>query len=50
MCCRSRFFTDIVPGTRVSSSNYDPVPAWQAGVQIVALNWQDLSDEAMMLK
>jgi len=27
-------------GTRVTSSNYDPVPAWNHGAQIVALNYQ----------
>lgn len=27
-------------GSRVDSSNYDPVPAWNAGCQIVALNYQ----------
>ncbi|KAK0270809.1 hypothetical protein LTR35_013861 [Friedmanniomyces endolithicus] len=35
--------------TRVSSSNLDPAPFWrQAGVQMVALNWQ-AADAAMML-
>ena len=33
--------TRIYPkGTRVDSSNYDPVPAWGAGNQMVALNYQ----------
>jgi len=27
-------------GTRVESSNYDPMPAWTCGSQIVALNYQ----------
>lgn len=27
-------------GTRVESTNYDPCPAWNAGIQIVALNFQ----------
>ena len=27
-------------GTRVMSSNYDPMPAWNCGCQIVALNYQ----------
>jgi hypothetical protein len=27
-------------GMRVDSSNYDPVPSWNAGAQIVALNYQ----------
>lgn len=33
-------------GVRVDSSNYDPVPAWTAGAQIVALNYQT-RDKAM---
>jgi len=36
-----RFFARVYPaGTRVDSSNYDPVPAWTAGCQLVALNYQ----------
>ncbi|KAK8865887.1 hypothetical protein IAR55_001035 [Kwoniella newhampshirensis] len=35
-------------GTRLASSNYDPVAVWEAGCQIVALNWQTL-DEATLL-
>ncbi len=27
-------------GTRVSSDNYDPVPFWNQGMQLVALNFQ----------
>jgi len=27
-------------GMRIDSSNYDPVPSWNAGAQIVALNYQ----------
>lgn len=27
-------------GMRIDSSNYDPVPAWAAGSQLVALNYQ----------
>lgn len=34
-------FSRIYPrGTRIDSSNYSPVPAWAAGNQIVALNYQ----------
>ena len=33
---------------RLNSTNYDPVPCWAAGCQIVALNWQTL-DEGMVL-
>lgn len=35
-------------GLRVSSSNLDPAPFWRQGVQMVALNWQNLN-AAMML-
>ncbi|EGG20225.1 phosphoinositide-specific phospholipase C [Cavenderia fasciculata] len=35
-------------GTRVNSSNYDPVPGWTMGAQIVALN-QQTSSEPMWL-
>lgn len=42
-------FSRIYPaGTRVDSSNYDPVPAWNAGCQIVALNYQT-PDAAMQI-
>ena len=27
-------------GTRIDSSNYNPLPAWSTGCQIVALNYQ----------
>jgi len=30
-------------GSRVDSSNYDPIPAWLAGLQVVALNYQTFS-------
>jgi len=30
-------------GSRVDSSNYDPCPAWNAGCQVVALNYQSNS-------
>ncbi|KAI9891644.1 MAG: hypothetical protein M1814_002579 [Vezdaea aestivalis] len=44
-----RFLMRAYPkGIRVSSSNYDPQPYWQQGVQMVALNWQGL-DAGMML-
>ncbi|KAE8540073.1 hypothetical protein D1P53_004011 [Cryptococcus gattii VGV] len=35
-------------GTRLGSTNYNPVDAWSAGCQIVALNWQTL-DESILL-
>ena len=44
-----KYFVRVFPlGTRVDSSNYDPVKAWAAGGQMVALNYQT-SDEAMLL-
>lgn len=35
-------------GTRVRSTNLDPAPFWRQGIQMVALNWQQLN-AAMML-
>ncbi|KAJ2906848.1 1-phosphatidylinositol-4,5-bisphosphate phosphodiesterase gamma-2 [Zalerion maritima] len=35
-------------GTRVTSSNFNPVPRWNKGIQVTALNWQEW-DEGMML-
>ena len=35
-------------GTRVRSTNLDPLPFWRVGIQIVALNWQQVN-AAMML-
>jgi len=41
----SRQMSRIYPaGTRVDSSNYDPVPHWCVGSQIVALNYQTASE------
>lgn len=36
-------------GTRVGSDNYDPVPFWNLGMQLVALNFQAVSDKAMWM-
>lgn len=45
----TRVFSRIYPsGIRIDSSNYDPVPAWNAGAQIVALNLQT-NDEHTVL-
>ena len=34
-------FSRIYPkGTRLDSSNYNPVPFWNVGSQLVALNYQ----------
>lgn len=35
-------------GTRVRSSNLDPAPFWRQGIQMVALNWQQLNAAIMM--
>jgi len=41
----AKFLSRIYPkGTRFDSSNYDPVPSWCAGSQIVALNYQTGSE------
>ena len=42
-------FTRIYPkGSRLDSSNFDPIRCWNAGVQLVALNYQT-ADRAMQL-
>ncbi|KAI9105701.1 PLC-like phosphodiesterase [Phlyctochytrium arcticum] len=44
-----RFLTRIYPaGIRVTSTNYDPVPHWRVGAQMVALNYQTF-DRGMQL-
>ncbi|XP_039252876.2 1-phosphatidylinositol 4,5-bisphosphate phosphodiesterase delta-1-like isoform X1 [Styela clava] len=35
-------------GTRADSSNYDPQPLWNAGFQVVALNYQTKCDEMVL--
>jgi len=41
----NRQLSRIYPkGSRVDSSNYDPVPFWAGGCQVVALNYQTASD------
>lgn len=41
----SRQISRIFPkGMRIDSSNYDPVPSWNCGAQIVALNYQTGSE------
>lgn len=43
------FLSRIYPkGIRTDSSNYNPVPLWNSGCQIVALNYQTM-DEPMLL-
>jgi hypothetical protein len=44
-----RHLTKVYPaGLRIDSSNYNPVPSWNCGIQIVALNCQT-ADEPMFL-
>ena len=33
---------------RMLSSNYDPVPFWEAGCQLVALNWQTIDEPSIL--
>ena len=41
LACTERQFVRTYPhGTRVDSSNYDPIPLWNHGVHMVALNVQ----------
>jgi hypothetical protein len=43
------FFMRVYPkATRVLSSNLDPAPFWRVGVQLVALNWQQLNAAVML--
>ena len=44
-----RLFSRIYPkGTRVDSSNLDPVPAWSAGNHMVALNYQTACEQCQL--
>ena len=41
LACSERQFVRTYPaGTRIDSSNYDPIPLWNHGIQMVALNVQ----------
>ena len=41
LACTERQFVRTYPvGTRIDSSNYDPIPLWNHGIQMVALNVQ----------
>ncbi|EIW70015.1 hypothetical protein TREMEDRAFT_38681 [Tremella mesenterica DSM 1558] len=33
---------------RITSSNYDPIPFWSAGCQLVAINWQTVDHGAIL--
>lgn len=35
-----KFFLRTYPSFRLTSSNYDPIPYWKRGCQMVSLNWQ----------
>ncbi|GBM08691.1 1-phosphatidylinositol 4,5-bisphosphate phosphodiesterase gamma-1 [Araneus ventricosus] len=45
---RTQFSRVYPKGSRIDSSNYDPIKMWNAGVQMVALNYQT-ADRAMQL-
>ena len=41
LTCTERQFVRTYPsGIRIDSSNYDPIPMWNHGIQMVALNIQ----------
>ena len=41
LACTERQFVRTYPtGSRIESSNYDPIPLWNHGIQMVALNVQ----------
>ena len=41
LTCTERQFVRTYPaGSRIDSSNYDPIPLWNHGIQMVALNVQ----------
>lgn len=40
--CRTNLVRLYPNGTRVSSTNYEPLRYWAAGVQLVAINWQTI--------
>ena len=54
LACTERQFVRTYPhGTKIDSSNYDPIPLWNHGIQMVALNVQtpgkQLAIHAMLL-
>ena len=41
LACTERQFVRTYPsGAKVDSANYDPIPLWNNGIQMVALNVQ----------
>ena len=41
LACTQRQFVRTYPaGSRIDSSNYDPIPMWNTGIHMVALNVQ----------
>ena len=46
LACTERQFVRTYPvGSRIDSSNYDPIPLWNHGIQMVALNVQTPSKQ-----
>lgn len=45
---RSYLMRAYPKGTRFNSTNLDPAPFWRQGIQIVALNWQNMNAAMMM--
>jgi len=46
---RQRFVRVYPMGLRVDSSNYDPIPSWNCGAQMVALNYQTIGSPSIWL-
>ena len=45
LACTERQLVRTYPaGSRIDSSNYDPIPMWNAGIHMVALNIQTLGE------
>ena len=44
---KNHFMRAFPAAKRIDSSNPDPSPFWRAGVQMVAMNWQNLDDGMM---
>ena len=49
LACTERQFVRTYPaGTRIDSSNYDPIPLWNHGIHMVALNVQTPGNVCML--
>ena len=42
--CEGRLIRSYPDGIRFMSSNYNPVRFWEAGIQLVAINWQTFGE------